>query len=64
MSKNTFEDYLQDRHAAIYTGVDDDMSDHYDYWLSNLDTQNLIDYAEVYGMDRFNAGMKEVIDQI
>lgn len=41
-----FIDYLQEIHAKQYHGTDDDMPDNFDYWLSNLDTQEVIEYAE------------------
>lgn len=45
----TFEDFLQDQHSLIYTGLDDDMPDAYDNWTAQLDVQELIDFAEEYG---------------
>lgn len=38
-----FEKYLQIVHAQQYEGLDDDMPDHYDNWLANLDKDELID---------------------
>ena len=64
MKNETFEDFLMEKHAEGYTGLDDDMSDNFNDWICDLDSQEIIDYAEVYGMEKFNAGMKEVIDQI
>lgn len=43
-----FEDYLQDIHASNYEGLDDDMPEDYEEWLSNLDVQELIDYADKF----------------
>jgi len=43
-----FEDYLKDVHAKNYTGTDDNMPDAFDNWLSNLDGQEYIDYADEY----------------
>lgn len=59
-----FENYLREKHADQYVGLDDDMPDDFEDWVGNLDTQELIDHAEVYGLSRFNAGMKEVLDQM
>ena len=44
----SFIEYLKNQHAKSYMGTDDDMSDHFDNWVSNLDTQELIDYADDY----------------
>ena len=45
-SRQEFEDYLQEVHAAQYVGADDYMSDDYVDWISCLDVQEVIDYAE------------------
>jgi hypothetical protein len=31
-----------------YTGIKDNVEDAYDCWLSNLDIDELIDYADLY----------------
>jgi len=49
MKHQSFEDYLGDIHAEDYMGTDDNMSDAFDTWVSNLDAQELIDHAENYG---------------
>ena len=46
----TFIGWLQDAHADLYTGLDDNMSDDFDQWLGYLDNQELIDHAEDYGI--------------
>lgn len=40
-----FEDYLRKIHAKQYKGLDDDMPDDFDYWLTQLDPDELIEYA-------------------
>lgn len=41
-----FEDFLKEKHAENYMGTDDNMPDDFERWLSNLDPQELIDFAE------------------
>jgi len=41
-----FEDFLKEKHAKNYMGTDDNMTDGFERWLSNLDVQELIDFAE------------------
>jgi len=41
-----FENYLKDIHAKNYMGTDDNMSDSFDHWLSNLDVQEMLDFGE------------------
>lgn len=47
MNQN-FTQYLQDVHANGYSGTDDAMPDAFDTWLENLDTSELIDYADLW----------------
>ena len=42
----TFESYLQEIHAEDYHGLDDDMPDAFDAWVSDLDVAMVMDYAE------------------
>ncbi len=55
-----FEDYLQEKHAEQYTGLDDEMPDDYETWLADLDVNDLIKYGNQYGKicyeKGFNAG--------
>ena len=55
----TFEEFLQDKHGENYNGTDDDMSDAFDNWVSNLDTQEVMDYAESYGREVYKSGYDE-----
>lgn len=41
-----FEDFLKEKHAKNYMGTDDNMPDDFERWLSNLDVQELIDFAD------------------
>lgn len=44
----TFEKYLKEK--CDYTGIlDDDYEDHLDRWMSELDVQEVIDYAQQWG---------------
>ena len=45
----TFEDFLKEQHAEGYIGTDDDMPDAFEDWVSNLEPENIIEYAELYG---------------
>jgi len=48
MKKQTFNDYLADRHGDQYVGLDDYMPDDFADWISNLDVQEVIDYADLW----------------
>lgn len=46
----TFTEYLQTIHSYKFTEIlDDELSDHFDNWLSKLETDDLIQYADHYG---------------
>lgn len=49
MSNKDFESYLQEKHADQYGGLDDEMPDDYADWLSELDVDTLIIYANEWG---------------
>lgn len=59
MKDTTFENYLQERHSDQYIGLDDDMPDDFEQWLCNLDVQEILDYAEVWGQKRYEDGKPE-----
>lgn len=44
-----FEKYLQECHADEYIGTDDEMPDAFDDWVSNLEADDLIAYAQAWG---------------
>jgi len=44
-----FGQYLQDLHADNYMGNDDDMSDDYSNWITDIDIDELIDLADMWG---------------
>ena len=48
IAKYPFEDYLKEVHANEYTGTDDDMPEAFEYWLSNLDVENIISYGDIF----------------
>lgn len=44
--KITFEHYLRGIHAKTYTGTDDDMPDDFEFWVSQLEADEIIKLAE------------------
>ena len=61
LKHKSFEDFLRDWHAEIYPELlDDDMSDHFDNWLGELDGEDYIKYAELYGKEMRLKGMEEI----
>lgn len=62
--KQTFEDYLKDVHAVNYMGIDDNMPDQFDNWLSQLDGEEYITYADRYGNEQYITGKQEILKAI
>jgi hypothetical protein len=58
MKKDTFEDFLQEKHAEQYCGLDDDMPDDCSEWIANLDPDEFIFYGDMYGITQYKAALK------
>ncbi len=65
MKDRTFEDFLQDMCFRLNPNVvDDDMSDFFDNWLSTIDGEEYIKWADLFAQERFLAGMDRCINQL
>lgn len=64
MNKNTFEEYLMEKHAEDYHGLDDDMPDAFEAWVSNLDSQEVGEYAEEWGEQLIEKLIEETFSQM
>lgn len=49
ISKHPFEDFLKEKHAEDYHGTDDDMSDAFDAWLTDMQVDDLIGLGNQFG---------------
>ena len=45
MNKEIIEEFLRNKHAETYEGLDDDMTDSYNNWLVELQVDDLIGFA-------------------
>jgi hypothetical protein len=53
----TFEEYLQVQFSGLHPEVlDDDLPEKFNAWLEQLDVEELIDYADVYGAKCYTEG--------
>lgn len=43
-----FEDYLSDKHADQYQGLDDEMGDDFNDWLGDQDVEDLITWGNEF----------------
>lgn len=48
----TFEEYLEEQFSKNYSGIKDDWETSLENWESQLDVQELIDYAQAWGDER------------
>lgn len=49
LGKKSFESFLQEKHAKVYHGCDDDMPDAFDAWVSEIEGDEMQQYAEMWG---------------
>ena len=65
MDKETFEDYLGEKHFEENpTLLDDDIPDDFVDWMEQLDNQELIEYADSFVKKSLEAKEKEVKEDI
>lgn len=60
----SFTKFLQDIHAKDYHGLDDDMPDAFDAWLTDLQVDIMIAYAESFALKRVQSEVQEVFDRL
>lgn len=56
MTEKTFDEFLEERHAKNYHGTDDDMLDAFEAWVSELQIDELIAYAQHYANLQYQQG--------
>ena len=58
MKNQDFQDYLYNLHADQYEGLDDEMPDDYENWISDSDPEDLISYANKFSKSQYWEGYK------
>ncbi len=46
MKHKCFEDFLYDKHAEQYEGLDDGMADDWGEWIAEMDPLDMVKYAD------------------
>ena len=61
----TFEEYLKEKHfdTHIYL-LDDDLLNHFDHWLSTLDTDELIQYSEDWCKKQIHLAEQSLVQRV
>lgn len=59
----TFKDFLYDKHATQYSGTDDLMPEDFEEWLSDLDVNELIDYADKHAAETSKTAMDNAFER-
>ena len=62
MSKQTFEDFLMEKHSEQYIGTKHAMVDDSADWITNLDVDELIEFADKF-QKQINAELLEACKQ-
>lgn len=60
MNSNLFEEYLMEVHAKDYYGTDDNMPDSFNAWLEKLDSNDIMQYAELAMVAQQNKFLKAI----
>ena len=55
MKHRDFTDFLADKHGQQYTGLDDEMPDDFERWLSELDISEVIAWADEYKKEKVSS---------
>lgn len=56
----TFEDFLREKHAEQYSGLDDDMPDDCEKFIDELEPYELISYADKFAKEIRNEFKKSI----
>ncbi len=59
----TFTEFLMDIHATQYAGLDDEMPDDWEQWLSDLDVDELINYADKHAQNTSKIAMDNAFER-
>jgi len=60
----TFEDFLMERHSTFYKGVDDDMSDDFNDWLSSFDINQWLLFGDIFRNNSSTKFAEKIIKKI
>jgi len=59
----TFEEWLEEWCFKLHPRIlDDDMSDFFDAWLGELDGEDYMRYADLYGKEQYLMGRESVLN--
>jgi len=58
-----FEEYLGEKHAEQYTGLDDEMSDDFVDWMERLDNQEIIEFADEFAKKERRNIIKTILNE-
>ena len=47
----SFKEYLSEKHGEQYTGLDDEMPDDFENWLTELDITDVINWADQHAKE-------------
>ncbi len=60
----TFEKYLEEQFMLDYHGDKDHFEKAFDNWLSNLEREDYMNSAELYGQGRYLEGKEDLLENI
>jgi len=60
----TFEQFLKEKHSETYMGTDDEINNKFELWLSELQVDNLLVYADDFINSIRQKDREELIEKI
>ena len=64
MKYKTFKDFLISKHADQYQGIDDDMPDAYIDWITELQVDDIIQYADEHTEILLSLQKQKIVEEI
>jgi len=62
MKYKDFEDFIEEKHAEQYIGLDDDMPDDCNEWIANLDADEWLEYGQAYAKIMKRKAYNEIVE--
>ena len=64
MKNQTFENYLREIHAENYHGLDDDMPDDFERFITETDVSKIMEWAELWGKIQYKQGQIDAYNEV
>jgi hypothetical protein len=59
-----FEEFLIERHAEQYSGLDDEMGEDFGEWIENMEKDEMMIYADIYAIEKQKEQIENDLNKI